>query len=188
MVAGAREQSNGIVSCCGDENPGNGILAQVLFGRFDNGNRVLLDSFLLYMQQRLSPTDAAEDEFDFVGGQQPESSGTVVDEDGFIYVADPRQQGRAELQSLCERYRVQSLELFGSATKTKRFDNSESDLDFLVEFFPLGPGEKADAYFGLLEGLEKLFRRPIDLVVTRAIKNRFFREAIERDRTLLYAA
>ena len=95
---------------------------------------------------------------------------------------------RAEIESLCEQHRVQSLELFGSAMKGKKFDVAESDLDFLVEFLPLGPGQKADAYFGLLEGLETLFQRPVDLVVTRAIRNPFFRQAIEKDRTLLYAA
>ena len=61
-----------------------------------------------------------------------------------------------ELEELCRRYRVRRLELFGSAA-TGESRGQESDLDFLVEFLPLQPGQHADAYFGLLEALEDLF-------------------------------
>ena len=57
---------------------------------------------------------------------------------------------RIELNALFKRYRVGRIELFGSAT-SDRFDPQTSDLDFLVEFAGLGPGEYAEAYFGLLE-------------------------------------
>jgi predicted nucleotidyltransferase len=40
----------------------------------------------------------------------------------------------------------------------------------------------------LLASLESLFARPVDLVMARAIRNRYFLEAIEPTRTLLYAA
>ena len=61
-------------------------------------------------------------------------------------------------------------------------------MDFLVEFLPLRAGEHADAYFGLLEDLERLFRCRVDLVMTRAIRNRYFLEGIKGSRTTLYAA
>ena len=96
-------------------------------------------------------------------------------------------QRRSEIADLCRRFRVQRLELFGSAAGD-RFDREESDLDFLVEFLPLADGEHADAYFGLRESLEALFGRPIDLVMARASRNRYFLEAIEPTRTLMYAA
>jgi predicted nucleotidyltransferase len=96
-------------------------------------------------------------------------------------------QHSAELADLCRRYRVQRLELFGSAAND-RFDPATSDLDFLVEFQPLAAGEHADAYFGLRESLEALFARPVDLVMTSAIRNRYFLEAIEPTRTLMFAA
>ena len=92
-----------------------------------------------------------------------------------------------ELEVLCERYRVRRLELFGSAA-TDRFCTQTSDLDFLVEFHALRPGQHADAYFGLLHELETLFGCPVDLVMTGAIQNRYFLEAIATTRTLLYAA
>jgi predicted nucleotidyltransferase len=92
-----------------------------------------------------------------------------------------------ELLDLCERFGVRRLEVFGSAAGD-RFDPSRSDLDFLVDFGPASPSEMADRYFGLLEALEALFGRPIDLVMTAAIKNPYFLQGIEPSRTLLYAA
>ena len=64
----------------------------------------------------------------------------------------------AELESLCMRYRVRTLDLIGSAA-TGAFDAETSDLDFLVEFEPTVRG----VYFDLLVELECLFgRRPRD--------------------------
>jgi predicted nucleotidyltransferase len=79
------------------------------------------------------------------------------------------------------------LELFGSAT-TSRFDPTKSDLDFLVVFEDLEAGGYFDSYFGLLESLEQLFGRPIDLVMAGAVHNPYFLESIRGSRTLLYAA
>lgn len=97
------------------------------------------------------------------------------------------EEKRDELTRVCAKYRVRRLELFGSALG-ERFDADKSDLDFLVEFLPLQPGEHADAYFGLLDGLRELFQRNVDLVMAGAIKNRYFLESISRSRTVLYAA
>ena len=94
---------------------------------------------------------------------------------------------RREIEEICRRYRVRRLELFGSATSDS-FDPQRSDVDLLVEFEPLADGEHADAYFGLKESLASLLARPVDLVMTNAIRNRYFLEAIEPTRTLLYAA
>jgi predicted nucleotidyltransferase len=62
-------------------------------------------------------------------------------------------------------------------------------LDLLVEFqsAALSTGY-ADRYFELLESLELLFDRPVDLVVDSAIRNPYFREAVDRTKALLYAA
>jgi predicted nucleotidyltransferase len=64
----------------------------------------------------------------------------------------------------------------------------DSDLDFLVDFRPLPVGVYADSFFGLHEELERLFGRPVDLVVASAIKNPYFRQSVEQTRALLYAA
>jgi predicted nucleotidyltransferase len=97
------------------------------------------------------------------------------------------EEHRPELDDLCRRHHVSRLELFGSAVSGE-FDAEASDLDFLVEFQPLEPRNRADAYFGLLHGLEDLFARKIDLVTIQAIRNPWFRRAVDRQGTVLYAA
>jgi hypothetical protein len=97
------------------------------------------------------------------------------------------EDNREALQDLCRRFRVRRLELFGSAA-SGGFDQESSDFDFLVEFHELRHDEYADTYFGLLEELKRLFERDVDLVMVSAVKNPYFRESIERSRTLLYAA
>lgn len=93
-----------------------------------------------------------------------------------------------ELARLCRLHRVQRLDLFGSAA-TGAYRPDESDLDFLVEFQPIASHRVyANAYFGLLEGLQDLFGRPIDLIVESTIDNPYFREAVEESRTSVYVA
>ncbi len=92
-----------------------------------------------------------------------------------------------ELRRLCLHYEVRRLDLFGSAA-TGRDDPEESDLDFLVEFQPAALDAYADAYFGLLEALGRLFGRPVDLVVESAIKNPYFLQSVEQTRTPVYEA
>jgi hypothetical protein len=94
---------------------------------------------------------------------------------------------RDELNRLCRRFHVRRLELFGSAA-AGRFEPGKSDLDFLVEFDSLAPGDYADSYFGLLESLAELYGSAVDLVVPTAVHNPYFRASIEKNRSLLYAA
>jgi predicted nucleotidyltransferase len=94
---------------------------------------------------------------------------------------------RAELVELCRRHHVLRLSVFGSAARDD-FDPERSDLDFLVDFVPLPTGEYADAFFGLLESLQSLFGRPIDLVVDSAIRNPYFRRSVDQTKASLYAA
>jgi predicted nucleotidyltransferase len=90
-----------------------------------------------------------------------------------------------DIAPLCRRFRVRRLDLFGSTASGKA--GADSDLDFLVEFEPMDQGY-ADAYFGLLESLQSLFGKPVDLVVISAIRNPYFRRSVESSRELLYAA
>ena len=92
-----------------------------------------------------------------------------------------------ELKTLCLRYGVQRLDLFGSASTGGRLSD-ESDLDFLVEFQPAALDAYSDAYFGLLEALAGLFGRPVDLVVESAIRNPYFLQSVEQTRISIYEA
>jgi predicted nucleotidyltransferase len=97
------------------------------------------------------------------------------------------QEKLPDLERLCRRFRVQRLEVFGSAAGD-RFDPRTSDVDFLVEFAALAPNQHFDAYFGLREALEGLFGRSVDLVMTRAMRNRYFIQSVNRTRQVVYAA
>ena len=68
------------------------------------------------------------------------------------------------------------------------FDSERSDLDFLVEFKPLQPGDYATAFFAFKEALEQLFERSVDLVVPSAIRNPYFRRGVNDSRRMIYAA
>ena len=93
----------------------------------------------------------------------------------------------AELAGLCRQFGIRRLDLFGSAaTGTDR--PGLSDLDFLVEFETPSRANYADAYFDFKEALERLFGRPVDLIVASAIKNPYFRESVERAKLPVYAA
>ncbi len=90
------------------------------------------------------------------------------------------------ISTLCDKYFVQRLELFGSAA-TNHFDPAKSDIDFLVRFKPMPMTMRADTYFGLLFSLEDLFQRHIDLVEPDAIRNPYFQQSIqEKPKQLIY--
>jgi len=97
------------------------------------------------------------------------------------------QDNQKVIESLCRQFHVLKLEVFGSAVSDE-FDETRSDVDFLVEFEALEPAPLADCYFGLLAELERLFGRNVDLVTTRSLTNPYFLRAVNRTRRLLYAA
>ena len=94
---------------------------------------------------------------------------------------------REAIAKLCARYRVARLDAFGSALRDD-FRLDKSDLDLLVEFAPMEPYARVDAYFGMLDELRGLLNREIDLVMAGAVKNPYIARDIERTKQLLYAA
>lgn len=93
---------------------------------------------------------------------------------------------REAVSDLCRRFGVHRLSVFGSAM-TDRFDETRSDVDFLVEFAD-DPAARFDAYFGLKEALEALLGRPVDLVMPSALENPYFAASVEANAEELYAA
>jgi uncharacterized protein len=102
-------------------------------------------------------------------------------------VIDLIENNRDELNDLCRRYQVKTLELFGSAADGT-WNPEHSDLDFLVDFHLMEPGPHAKAYFGLWFALQELFGRHVDLVETPAVTNPTFLKALKHQRRVLYAA
>ncbi len=97
------------------------------------------------------------------------------------------QSNRHALEAVCSRFGVARLEAFGSALR-EDFKNGLSDLDLLVDFKPMEPYARVDAYFGLLNELRAMFQQEIDLVMVDAVRNPYISREIERTKQLLYAA
>ncbi len=90
------------------------------------------------------------------------------------------------IKKICQKRHVLRLYSFGSVN-TDAF-TQESDIDLLVEFEPMDIEYYADNYFDLVEELESLFRRKIDLVTVKSVKNPYFKKEIEKSRQLVFAA
>ena len=90
------------------------------------------------------------------------------------------------LRSICRKYGVAELDVFGSATRDDF--GPESDIDVLVEFTDRSK-VTWDTYFDLKFELEELFGRHVDLVDGReAILNPIRRRVILQSLERLYAA
>jgi predicted nucleotidyltransferase len=92
----------------------------------------------------------------------------------------------SQLVILCEKYRVATMHLFGSAT-TDTF-NEHSDIDFLISFHSnVTLEEYADNYFDLMFEMEELFGRKVDLVAENTLSNPYFIQSVEQTKQLIYA-
>ncbi len=91
---------------------------------------------------------------------------------------------KEQIQSLCKNHKVKTLYSFGSVNTTKF--SKESDVDLMVDFETNDPLEYTDHYFELKFELEKILKRPIDLLESKAIKNPFLRDNIDKSKILIY--
>ena len=94
---------------------------------------------------------------------------------------------RKQISEACARHGVARLHVFGSALHDD-FAPDQSDVDLLVEFVPMEPYARVDAYFGMLEELRVLLNMRVDLVMEGAVKNPYIARDIERTKQVLYAA
>ena len=94
---------------------------------------------------------------------------------------------RLAIEDVCSRFGVARLEIFGSALRGD-FRPEASDLDLLVEFKPMEPYARVEAYFRMRDELRALLKREVDLVMAGAVKNPYLSREIERTKKLLYAA
>ena len=93
---------------------------------------------------------------------------------------------REQLADVCRRLGVRRLEVFGSAA-TERFEPLRSDVDLLVQFGETSAGP-LDEYFGLKTQFEAALSRPVDLLISGAVRNPYVLAGIEASRKLVYAA
>jgi predicted nucleotidyltransferase len=89
------------------------------------------------------------------------------------------------LKNLCQQNKVKSLYVFGSVLNDEF--NDQSDIDLVVDIDSNDPFDYADNYFNLKFALQELFKRPVDLLENKAIRNPFIRKNIDRTKYLIYA-
>lgn len=89
-----------------------------------------------------------------------------------------------EINQICQRYDVKKLTIFGSAL-SDQFGES-SDIDFLLELKTTDGGIKR--YMNIKFELEKLFIRPVDLVMPKAITNQRIKKYMYSNIREVYAA
>jgi len=88
------------------------------------------------------------------------------------------------IRGLCAKYHVKTLFAFGSVTRDEL--KTHSDIDLVVDIDSNDPLSYSDDYFGLKFQLEQLFKRQIDLLELRAIKNQYLKQNIENTKVLVY--
>lgn len=91
---------------------------------------------------------------------------------------------KPDIIELCKKHKVKSLYAFGSVLKDGF--NTESDIDLVVDFLNIRVEDYADNYFNFKFSLQDIIKRPIDLLEEKAIKNPYFRQAINKQRQLVY--
>jgi len=88
------------------------------------------------------------------------------------------------INALCKSHKVKRLYAFGSVL-TDKF-NDQSDIDLIVDFSDIQLLDYADNYFDFKFSLEDILKRPVDLLEEKAIKNPYFKKAIEKNKQLIY--
>lgn len=91
-----------------------------------------------------------------------------------------------KIRELCLKHKVANLFVFGSVL-TNRFKES-SDIDFIVDFKDVDLYEYADNYFDFKFSLEEIFKRDIDLLEDKAIRNPYLRKTIDSSKQLIYGS
>ena len=90
----------------------------------------------------------------------------------------------ADIKRLCFLHKVKTLYAFGSVVDDRLTD--KSDIDFIVDFDAIEVKNHADNYFNFKFSLQDILNKPIDLIEEKAIKNPYFKQAVNNQRKLVY--
>lgn len=89
-----------------------------------------------------------------------------------------------KIATLCKRYKVSKLFVFGSILTDSFNDNS--DVDLLVSFNKAEISDYFDNYFDFKYSLEELFGRKVDLLEEQTIKNPYLKKNVDATKALIY--
>lgn len=89
-----------------------------------------------------------------------------------------------QIEELCKTNKVKSLFAFGSVTRNDF--NENSDIDLVVDIDEKDRFKYTDFYFDLKSKLESIFKRNVDLLEDKAIKNKIFRQELDNSKVKIY--
>lgn len=89
-----------------------------------------------------------------------------------------------QIRSICKKYNVEYLVLFGSALKGPFTD--KSDIDFLVKFYQIPLEDYFENYINLKLELEHLLGRKVDLLEQQTLQNPYLIQSIDQNKLRIY--
>ncbi len=90
-----------------------------------------------------------------------------------------------KIEDFCRRWKISEFSLFGSVLREDF--GSESDVDVLISFEPEIPWSLFD-WMDMVEELQEILGREVDVVEKSGLRNPFRRRAILTTRRVIYAA
>jgi len=88
------------------------------------------------------------------------------------------------IKTLCDSYDVRALFAFGSVL-TDKF-RPESDVDLVIDIADKDPFSYSEKYFNIKSELEQMFKRDIDLLEQKEIRNPYLKAEIDKTKVLIY--
>jgi predicted nucleotidyltransferase len=146
-------------------------------GRFEKLRRFVLEA----MQESTASPDSSV----LVRAEDADSSGKQQTPAG-LTVPPLILTHKEDIATLCRRYDVRQLALFGSILRAD-FDSASSDVDVVVEFDSPQGISAARQYFDFKRDLESLLQHPVDLVELAAMEEGRLKRIIERTKLPIYA-
>jgi len=92
---------------------------------------------------------------------------------------------KEKIQEFCLRWKIVEFSLFGSVLRDDFY--SDSDVDILVSFSEDADWDLYD-WITMIEELEEVFGREVDLAEKSTLRNPFRRHAILNNREIVYAS
>jgi uncharacterized protein len=102
-----------------------------------------------------------------------------------MFVRDEIAKKLCDFNNLCQNHKVKYLYAFGSSV-SDRFNNTESDIDLLVEIEDDDPIERGEKLISLWDTFEVFFNRKVDLLTDSSISNPYLRKSIDDTKILIY--